>query len=76
MSFPNTFQAFMGAQKSAQISFGQRGGSSIAERLKFSDDEDDGEQTPPKQSVKQRGMFTGFQNQKLSFKHKVFAEDK
>ena len=79
MSFPNTFQTFMGASKTTQIQFEVAPKSSIQEKLNYKDDdedEDDGERTPPKQMVKQRGMFSGFQNQKLSFKHKVFAEDK
>ena len=39
-------------------------------------DDEDGERTPPKQIPQQRGMFQGFTNEKLSFKNKIFTEDK
>ena len=78
-AFPKTFQTFMAANHNVKINFAPVTSSKL--EMKQNDDlsessEDEGERTPPKRMVQQRGMFSGFQNDKLSFKHKVFAEDK
>lgn len=67
----------MGASNKANIRF-QTATISKQQAMDESSEEDldEGERTPPKRIVQQRGTFSSFQNDKMSFKNRVFAEDK